>query len=162
MIEVKAKKLTMESFAKFGHFGNMTEPDGFYTGGDAFLFYRDMVRMHVGPRMGMGFSPLVVKKPAEYRVPCMEFHDYTAEVMLPLEDDAVLCLAPANGGETPSAEQIEAFIIPKGTLIHINPGTWHYVPMPVNKEQASVLIVLPERTYRNDLIAEDFDIVVSL
>ena len=53
-------------------------------------------------------------------------------------------------------ELTEAFIVPKGTLVCLNLGVWHLSAMPLNKETAHVLIVLPERIYLNDCIVVDY------
>lgn len=154
MQEIKISKLTKEEFSIFGQFHDMFSKEGYGFGDNKFKFYRDSVRMSADSVLG--FSTLRVKKDEKLEVTALEYHDKTAEVMIPLDDDAVLCLAPAGNLETPLKEDIRAFYIPQGTLIHLNPGTWHFRPMPVYKEEVNVLIVLPERTYKVDLIAKEY------
>ena len=86
----------------------------------------------------------------------MEYHDYTAEIQMPMDADVVLVCAPPNGGEI-AAREAEAFLIPKGTMVCLHPGTWHDVLYPVDSEQASILIGLPERIYHNDIVVKNFE-----
>ena len=52
-------------------------------------------------------------------------------------------------------EQVEAFLIPKGTLLCLKRGTWHDVLYPVGKRKVNVLIGLPERIYHNDIVVKE-------
>ena len=83
-----------------------------------------------------------------------EYHNTTQEGILCLDDDVVIHVAPA--GKEPVPELTEAFVVPKGTLVRLHTGTWHLSAMPINKDVAHVLIVLPERIYFNDCIVVDY------
>lgn len=71
------------------------------------------------------------------------------EMFMPLNDDAVLHVAPKSGGDVVT-ELTEAFIVPKGTMVKLDAAVWHLAAMPVNVEELQSLIVLPEGTYMND------------
>ena len=156
MITVQAEQLSKESFDIFGQFHPMCAEEGACFGDQNFTFYRDSIRM-VPPVSALAFSTLQVERSARFLVPALEYHDHTAEIMMTMDDDTVLCLAPAVNTGRPETGDIRAFFIPCGTMIHLNPGTWHYMPQPLNKEEVHVLIVLPERTYWNDLTAVNFE-----
>lgn len=156
MITVQAEQLCKENFEIFGQYHNMCSDDGPCFGDQNFTFYRDSIRM-VPPVSALAFSTLLVERSVHFMVPALEYHDHTAEIMMPMDDDTVLCLAPAGNTERPDTEALRAFLIPRGTMIHINPGTWHYMPQPLFKKEVHVLIVLPERTYHNDLTAVNFE-----
>ena len=66
----------------------------------------------------------------------------------------IVHVAPA--GKDPVPELTEAFLVPKGTMVLLNTGVWHLSAIPVNKETAHVLIVLPERTYFNDCVVVEY------
>ena len=68
---------------------------------------------------------------------------------MPLNDDAVLHVAPKSGGDVVT-ELTEAFIVPKGTMVKLDAAVWHLEAMTVNVEELQSLIVLPEGTYMND------------
>ena len=144
MRTLKAKPITAENFAAYGSFTNILEPAGSSLG----HFYNDKVLLPVSGSMPIAFSPLVMDKPEKMIVSEVEYHDTTGEGILPLDDDVVMHVAPPS--KDPVPELTEAFIVPKGTIVKINTGVWHMGVLPVNKDQVHVLIVLPERIYKND------------
>ncbi len=144
MHKIKAKKITTENFSKFGSFTDILNPSGNHLGD----FYNDQVNFPVSGNMPITFSPLICRKPEKMIVSTVEYHNYTGEGILPLDDDMILHVAPPT--KEPVPELTEAFIVPKGTMIKINAGVWHYSAMPVHEAVFHVLIVLPERTYVND------------
>lgn len=86
----------------------------------------------------------------EKRVVMMEYHNRTCEGLLPLDGDCVIFVGQACKGFDP--EVLEAFRIPKGTFVRLNPGTIHGTQFCIEEEWVRVLILLPERTYMNDCI----------
>lgn len=150
MKTIKAKPLTVEGFRPYGSFTDILNPTGFDLDG----FYRDQVGMNVSGNMQITFSPLVVRKPEKMIVSKAEYHNTTQEGVLCLDDDVIFHVAPA--GKEPVPELTEAFIVKKGTLICLNTGTWHLSAIPLNKDIAHVLIVLPERIYFNDLCIVEY------
>lgn len=150
MNTIKVKELTVENFHIYGEFTDLLNPAGPSLGD----FYRDQVHMHVSSDMQLTFSPLTVHK-AEMIIDKVECHDYTQEASLCLDDDIILHVAPAS--DVPCPELTEAFFVPKGTLVRVHAGVWHYAAMPVNLETGHVMIVLPERTYKNDCTVVEYD-----
>lgn len=151
MKTIQAKPITVEAFAKYGAFASVLTPEGVDLGG----FYRDQVLMPTSGRMPVAFSPLVVPKPAKMVVSAAEYHNYTPEIVLPMDDDAVIHVAPAS--KDPVPEMTEAFLVPKGTVVRLNTGVWHLAALPVHSDALHVLIVLPERTYLNDCTVVQYD-----
>lgn len=149
MRKEKIKELSHESFAKYGSYANMINPDTEKLGAEPIEFYRDMVRLDLGGRTIASFSVCrVCKRPPVVDV--TEFHNYTGEGILPLDADACIHVAAATPtGEVP-LKKIEIFRIPKGTFVSLYPGVWHHAPFAHNAGVANVLIVLPERTYAQD------------
>lgn len=143
-MNIKAKPLTMEAFAPYGSYTDICRPTGHSLG----VFFPDRLLMDVSGDMPVGFSPLSVDKPAEYVVTAAEYHNTTAEGILPLDADVVVHVAPPSNAPVP--EKTEAFIVPKGTLVKLNAGVWHMCPLPVDQPHVNILIVLPQRTYVND------------
>ena len=84
-----------------------------------------------------------------------EYHTTTWEMIMPLNDDMIIHVAPASAG-TPVPELSKAFIVPKGSMVKLNAAIWHLAPLPVNKEELTAVIVLPECTYANDCTVVDF------
>lgn len=153
-MKIKAKRLTKENFAVYGQYSDMLDKNNAGFGSDAFVFYRDSIRYGTAAPV-LGLSTLSVKRDNKYQIMALEHHNHAAEVMMPMDDDMILCIVKAGSEEKPAAEEIEAFIVPKNTMVHLNPGVWHYMPLPVKNEEVNILIVLPERAYHNDLSSVD-------
>jgi len=153
MRTIKAQPLTHEEFAPFGTFYKMDEPDGYACVGDIHKFYPDRVTVNPGTQT-LAFSPLVVEKQDKMVITMAEYHTTTCEILMPIEDDIVIHVAPASGDGYP-ADFTKAFIVKKNTVVKLNTAVWHLAPLPLNKEKATTLIVLPERTYANDCTVVD-------
>ncbi|MHC1770281.1 MAG: ureidoglycolate lyase [Flexilinea sp.] len=150
MRTIKAKKLSKEDFAKFGDYFDFLNPTGLNLGG----FYPDRVLLPVSGNMPVGFSPLIMERPAEYVVKAAEYHNTTQEGILSIDSDIIVHVAPASNKPVP--ELTEAFIVPKGTFVALHTGVWHMGPFPVDHEKAHILIALPERIYMNDCFVVEY------
>lgn len=149
MYKIKAQKLTVEGFSKFGSFIDMIAPEGYSLDGDYHKFFRDRVRTFC-PTMPLAFSPLVCKK-RPLIIDASEYHNYASEILLPIDDDVIIHAAPASA-KVIEPDQFEAFIVPKGTLVAFNIAVWHLAPIPMHNDWAHCMVALPERTYANDCI----------
>lgn len=147
MRQVKIEKITRDAFAPFGEFYEMGNPDGHALCGAIHKFYPD--RMTTACSGRLAFSPLVVKKPEAMVITQQEYHVTAEELILPLDDDMILHVAPASGGAVVT-EYAKAFLVPKNTLVKLKAAIWHLAPLPAAKEQLTALIILPECTYAKD------------
>ncbi len=152
MKTIKAVPVTNEEFASFGQFYNIEKPEGYALCGEIHKFFPDRVVADSNHRLG--YSPIVVKKPEKMIITQQEYHTTTWEMIMPLDDDMILHVAPASAG-TPVTDYAKAFIVPKHTLIKMNAAIWHLAPLPANNEQLTALIILPECTYANDCTVVD-------
>lgn len=151
MKTVAVQPLSPAKFNRYGSYAMMIDPCADATGPkDApIVFFRDMVQQELfgaNPSFStcrMPERPLVID--------AGEYHNHTCEVSMPMDNDALVWVAPAGAetGRVP-VEQIEVFYVPKGTLLMIRPGVWHHAAFSVNRKPVNVLIVLPERGYLND------------
>ena len=80
--------------------------------------------------------------------------DETRLRLLPLDDDIVLFAGIPYPGRKLSSGPLEAFFVPKGTFVRLNPLIVHGTQFPVNADTAHVLCLLPGRTFMNDMTAE--------
>jgi ureidoglycolate lyase len=151
MREITAKKLSLEKFAPYGAFADMTPPQGEKIGKAPIMFFRDMLQLPLGSSTIASFSVVQVEK-REPVIDVTEYHTNVGEGILPLDTDIIIHVAPAAPTDEPPLERIEAYLVPKGTFVVLKPGVWHHAPFVVGAQQANVLIVLPERTYANDCI----------
>ena len=152
MKTIKAEPITNEAFAPFGQFYSMDKPQGYALCGELHSFYPDRINADSNHRVG--YSPIIVKKPEKMIITQQEYHTTTWEMILPLDDDMILHVAPASAG-TPVTDLAKAFIVPKNTLVKINSAIWHLAPLPANNQQLTAMIILPECTYANDCTVVD-------
>ena len=152
MRQIKLESLTKEAFAPFGEFYGMATPDGYALCGEIHKFYPD--RMTTSCHTRLAFSPIVVKKPASMLITQQEYHTTAEELVLPLDDDMIIHVAPVSAGAVVT-DLARAFLVPKNTLVKIKAAIWHLAPLPANNEQLTALIVLPECTYANDCTVVD-------
>ncbi|MCK9169885.1 MAG: ureidoglycolate hydrolase [Treponema sp.] len=150
MRTISINVLTKESYADFGSFYNLLAPDGHTLG----TFFHDHVLMPVSGNMPVGFSSMVISKPDRMIVTKAEYHNTTPEVLLPLDDDIIIYTAPPSN--VPVPEKTVAFIVPRGTIVLMNTGVWHFVPFPVHQKEAHVMVALPERIYASDCTIIDY------
>jgi ureidoglycolate lyase len=151
MRTISVNVLTKESFSDFGSFYNMLEPDG-HTLGD---FFHDHILMPVSGNMPVGFSSMVVTEAeGKMLVKKAEYHNTTCEVLMPLDDDIIIYTAPPSIKPVP--DKTEAFLVPRGTIVMMNAGVWHFTPFPVRQKKCHVLVALPERTYAADCTIVDY------
>lgn len=152
MRKIVIEELTHELFAPFGNYYNMLEPKGHALCGEIHSFFPD--RLTASAFHSVGYSPIVVKKPEKMVITAVEYHTTTWEMILPLNDDMILHVAPASAG-TPVPAETKAFLVPKGTLVRINAAIWHLCPLPANEDELNAMIILPECTYANDCTVVD-------
>lgn len=149
MNKIKAVSITNENFRPYGYIANISNPSEAYGMGEApSVFHRDMVLAPNSSSSPIAFGSLKVDK-RPYIVEDVEYHGYACEVMMPLDDDMIMYAGPASN-DAIELDKLEAFLVPKGTLVVFRAGAWHGAPYPVHNEHGTVLICLPERTYLND------------
>ena len=152
MRTVKVEALTHEAFAPFGQFYTMDAPQGYALCGEIHQFFPD--RMVADCQHRVGYSPILVKKPEKMIITQQEYHTTTWEMILPMNDDMIVHVAPASAG-APVGHLSQAFLVPKHTLLKLNAAIWHLAPLPANEEQLAAVIILPECTYANDCTVVD-------
>lgn len=153
MKRIIAKKLSRDNFHIYGEFANLLSPEGPCIGEGDVVFYRDILAEYTSPLL-TGFSTVVCQK-RPYIIDEAERHMNATEILIPLDDDVVIFAAPAGNDSFPY-DQVEAFIVPKGYMITFRPGVWHKAQYPINAEKASVVCILPERTYASDCLVVKF------
>lgn len=143
MRQIKAKMLSKDDFGPYGSYYNLVNPKGPHLGD----FYHDPLRNPTNGNLPLAFSSLVTHKQEKMVINAAEYHNTTGEVILPLDGDVIIHVAPPS--KDPVPEQTEAFIVPKGTVVRLHVGVWHLAPFSL-EGTTHVMICLPERIYFND------------
>lgn len=152
MRKIKVRPLSKEEFAPFGEYYDYANPDGYALKGEIHQFFPD--RLTVYHKGLSAFSPIVVNKPDVMKITQVEYHTTTAEMIMPINDDMIVHVAPPSAGK-PIPEHTKAFLVPKNTMIKMNACVWHLAPLPANEKSLTAMIILPECTYMNDCIVVD-------
>ena len=151
MKTVKVQPLSREAFHKFGDYANLIAPlDQCATGpkDGVIAFFRDMLPVDLQGAAPTFSTCRICPRPMI--VTDAEYHDHTCEAAMPLDQDAIIWVAPAGAGKTLPVDEVEAFYVPQGTIVKLNPGVWHHALFATENRPLNAMIVLPERTYNND------------
>lgn len=158
---LRVQQLSYEAFKDFGTFAPMTPPDATaLVAGDIISFWPDCGGvLSIGPsgnnEMAIGICQVAWR---EFKVDVTEYHSSTGEGNIPLDGDIIIHVARPTTGDTPPADGIELFYVPKGTAVIMKPGVWHHAPFAVSPgEVVNTVILLPQRTYANDCIVREIN-----
>ena len=155
MKTLKAQKLTNDSFRKYGVyqdlFNNEEMKARVITEGS---FYADLIALDFNRAGNLPtISMCHITKKEKNVVNFLEYHQYTCEGLLPLDDDVLIFVGIPGFGEM-TVDKIECFYVPKGTFVKLNPLVVHGSQFPVHNNEAHVVCMLPGRTFKNDMVAK--------
>lgn len=155
MKRIEAKPLTAEAFAKYGTFANLLD-DQELASRSIFPqnFFADVMTLNFGTTTLPSVSVCQVRKQEHNVIRALECHKFTCEGLLPLDGDVAIFVGTPAPGAAFSTDSVEAFLVPRGTFVKLNPLILHGTQFPVDSEQAHVLCLLPERTFMNDMLME--------
>ena len=149
MKTIKVQKLKDEPFRKYGVDQNLLDSEGMKARTFPMGSFRpDLITLDFGKDMLPTISVCDITKPEKMEVGFLEYHSRTCEGILPLDDDVVIFVGLCRGELT--VDCIEAFYVPVGTFVKMNPMVVHGVQFPAHKEGAHVVCMLPGRTFHND------------
>lgn len=141
-MEIWAKKLSPEGFAKYGRYCDMLAQGT--DGQSAYFADRLVISPHEAVGASVGYAC-----PCEMKIPWFESHMGTAEMRMPMDGDMVIYLAENTGSQTDI--EVEAFIVPQGTMVYLNPGVVHGRQFPLGEKPVHVLLLSEAETWANDV-----------
>ena len=157
MKKIIVKELSEEAFYKYGSYQDLTNNKqmaartitGDGTGEEG--FYADLLTLEFDRSKN---PPAVcmchIRKTEKNIVDFLEYHQTTCEGLFPFDDDIIIFVGVPKKG-TLSVENLEAFLVPKGTFVKLNPLIIHGSQFPVHEQQAHVVCLLPGGTFMNDI-----------
>lgn len=148
MRKLAIQELSWEQFSKYGSFQSLTTPRGEKLGPAPVEFFRDLLHLNLGT--GTTCISVTRVSPRGFVAEKFEYHSRTGEAFMPLDGDVYIHIAPASKSDLVPYDKIEAFRVPKGTMVMIHPGVWHGAPFAGGDHPVCVQVVLPERTYCHD------------
>lgn len=161
MNKLTVKKLTKEVFEKFGSFFNPLDcgrPLGDEEG--PVKFFPDCIVSDNISNVAMAVSALIIE-PRELRVNITEMHKGTDEIIGGFNKDVIFHVAESLN-DKPDLENIEVYLLPSGWWVKINAEVWHQAPFVQGKDQAVGIVILPEKTYKNDCYVEAITDVIEI
>ena len=156
MHQIKAQPLTVEAFRKYGTFQNLLDDaslaqNSIRTAG----FFPDLITLNFGQDTLPSVCLCSVKKRDQRIIGFLEAHGKTCEGLLPIDADVIIYVGkPGRSPDAWSVLDCEAFIVPKGTFVKMEPLILHGTQFTIDTEEAHILCMLPERTFNNDMIAK--------
>jgi ureidoglycolate lyase len=155
MREIAWKKLGRDAFAFYGTYANMLNPSAPKLGAEPIEFFRDMIQSQLGSVPSASFGVCRVGR-RPFIIDVSEYHDTCCEIVLPLDGDILMHVAPAVPEKEFPFDRAEVFLVPRGTICCLRPGVWHHAPFAYGTDVVNCLIALPERTYMNDCKVYEF------
>jgi ureidoglycolate hydrolase len=156
MKTIAAQPLTPEAFRKYGVYQNLLDDEAvgaFSPFSKNAGFCPDLLTLNFGTSTLPSISVCRVQKTERNIVSFLEAHQYTCEGLIPLDGDVIIFVGmPARGRL--SADHLEAFLVPKGTFVKLEPHIIHGTQYPLSDGITHLICMLPERTFKNDMIAQ--------
>lgn len=149
--EIRVHKLDETAFRKYGAFQNLTRDDEMdactLVKGD---FKPDLLWLNFGNTTLPTISVCLIHKQEKMIVNFIEYHKYTCECLVALDDDVIIYVGTPERGEI-KMDNIEAFYVPRYTAVKLNPCVLHGGQFPVHNDDAHMICMLPGRTFMNDM-----------
>ncbi|MBQ9046494.1 MAG: hypothetical protein IJ120_01215 [Solobacterium sp.] len=153
MRTIQAKPLSKEAFRRYGEYQNLLDTEDLAKASiNPRGFFADVLTLNFGTTTLPTVSVCHVTKTDRKIVRMMEAHQYTCEGLLPIDADVIIFVGTPGRGKF-TVDNLEAFIIPQGTFVKLNPLIVHGTQYVIDKDEAHILCMLPGRTFRNDMIA---------
>ncbi len=150
-MDIKVCELNRDIYAPFGQFVSL--PENKPTIENAIVkYWAGLAGFEVNGMIDVGWvtmrkRPMVLTQ--------LERHFHTVEVAIPLDDVMILPVAlgrePFDYQSQPSPDDIRGFYLRPGQLVTYAPGTWHFGGFPINKSEASFLVLTKRGTADTDV-----------
>lgn len=150
-MKIKIVELSKEIYAPFGQF--VSSPTHKPTiEADIVKYWANLAGFSVDGTIDVGWvtmrkRPMVLTQ--------LERHFQTVEVAIPLDDVMVLPVAvgrePFDYKSQPRSDDIQGFYLRPGQMVTYAPGTWHFGGFPLNKPEASFLVLTRRGTADTDV-----------
>jgi hypothetical protein len=85
----------------------------------------------------------------------MERHLKTPEILVAIDGDSVICVAPAQDPVAGSLKGMRVITVRKGQVFILETGAWHWIPYPLGNQPSRFLVVFRQRTGQEDLEIRD-------
>ena len=151
MKTIKVQELSRKAFRQYGTYQNLLDNEDLAEASVRKAgFFADVLTLSFGNSTLPSVSVCNVKKEDKNIIPMVETHKFTCEGLLPLDADVIMFFGRVVNGEM-DLSTIEAFNVPRGTFIKVEPLIVHGRQFVTKAAEAHILCLLPQRTFNNDI-----------
>ena len=156
MRQIKVKELSVDAFHKYGSFCSLLNEftDKEMQNPENLVMHREVITQQLGVTANPAFF-LCFFKDIPLKVTKLEAHDTCEEVLI-FANDVIAPVAPATAGN-PDPDTVEAFFVPKFTMIKYNYGVWHYAPIPYGTNIGRAFYSMPQKINNYDECPVELD-----
>lgn len=152
MKTIKVQALSAKAFRQYGTYQNLLNNEELAeVSVNKMGFFADVIALNFGTTTLPTVSVCHVKKEDKNVIASIEAHKYTCEGLLPIDSDVTIFVGRVVRGEL-SLDTIEAFYVPQGTFVKLDPLIIHGRQFVTKAAEAHILCLLPQRTFYNDMI----------
>jgi hypothetical protein len=90
----------------------------------------------------------------------MERHLTSCEILIPINDDMFVPIAPPNGDV--SLKEVQIVPVKKGELIYMIEGVWHFAAGPLKEKNLDYFVILRKQTPTDDLEMKELKDIISV
>jgi ureidoglycolate hydrolase len=150
-MKIKIVELSKENFAPFGQFVNSPTHKPTIKE-DIVSYWANLAGFSIDGTIDVGWvtmrkRPMVLTQ--------LERHFHTVEVAIPLDNSMVLPVAigrePFDYDSQPRQDDIRGFYLRPGQMVTFAPGTWHFGGFPLNRTEASFMVLTRRGTADTDV-----------
>ncbi len=157
MLQLKPIALTAENFAEYGRV--ISQGTGKpMADNEEYLYWGKVSELKMSETASTG---VLVPKRREPVVSQLERHVKTPEILAALEGDSLLCVAKPSR-KSDEIEGVQAFLVRQGDAFAMHPGTWHWVPFPINGETCKFLVTFASGTEDEDLVVKSLPEAIKI
>lgn len=142
---MKVTELTKEAFSPWGKYISADEESG----RDSTPEFDYVGNIAVSKLMGPVSMSILHPAKRDIIVNQFESHRLTPEICTALRNNCIIFAAGDVNG-VPDIPNTQAFLLKEGDTIVYDPGTWHWVPYPVDTQTCTQLIIYKDQTGKND------------
>ena len=151
---IQVQELSQKAFRQYGFYQNLLDNEGLAEASvNKKGFFADIFTLNFGGGTLPSVSVCHVKREEKNIIGFVEAHKNTCEGLLPLDVDVIIYVGKVIRGEL-SLDTIEAFHVPQGTFVKLEPLILHGRQFVTKAEEAHILCLLPQRTYSNDMMSK--------
>jgi ureidoglycolate hydrolase len=147
MKDLKTQTIHDEAFGAFGQVLHQTGAQPMMDTAEA-TYWGGIAKFTFPQKLSSGY---LMSRRTDPVVTQLEQHTETAEILVAMKGDAVICMATPESKVGTANVQLGAFLVKEGEAIKMHVGTWHWLPMPVGCDEASYVVLFGDDTENSDL-----------